>query len=304
MELSLERAGDARAVLIAGPTASGKSAAALKLAEAVARHGRAAVIVNADSMQVYDALRILTARPGAAEDAIASHRLYGHVAAARHYSVGAWLRDVEAMLVEADRKGWLPIFVGGTGLYFRALTEGLAAIPAIPAELRAELSKRIEMQGSASLYAELLERDPQAAAAIRPHDRQRLLRALEVLEATGRSITDWRQARTAAPLLRKAETFHMVLEPERVTLHRRIEQRFDAMLKQGAVAEVKALLRLALPSDMPAMKAIGVRELSAFLGNEISLAEAAARATMETRRYAKRQTTWFRNQMRDWERVS
>jgi tRNA dimethylallyltransferase len=302
MEISLDRVGEARAVLIAGPTASGKSAAALRLAEASAGAGRGAWIVNADSMQVYDALRILTARPGAAEAARAPHRLYGHVAAENRYSVGGWLSDVEAVLSAAGAAGALPIVVGGTGLYFKALTEGLAAMPAIDVEVRAHWTARLAGEGPALLHAELARRDERAAAAIHPGDSQRILRAHEVLEATGKSLAAWQQAQPDA-LLPAAWTLRIVIEPDRDTLHRRIEERFDRMIEAGAVEEVRAVLARNLDPQLPVMKAIGVRELAAVLGNEVPLAEAAAAAKMETRRYAKRQLTWFRNQMRDWQRL-
>jgi tRNA dimethylallyltransferase len=303
MEISLDRVGEARAVLIAGPTASGKSAAALRLAEASARRGRSAWIVNADSMQVYEALRILTARPGAAEEARAPHRLYGHVRAETRYSVGAWLTDIAAVLAQAQEKGALAIIVGGTGLYFKALTEGLATIPPVDAGVRTHWLERLAADGAATLHAELATRDAGAAAAIRPSDSQRILRALEVVDATGRSLADWQQAQPA-PLLPTSEAMPVVIEPDRDTLYRRIEERFDRMIKAGALEEVRAVLARKLQPQLPVMKAIGVGELAAVLRKDISLEEGLARAKAATRRYAKRQSTWFRHQMRDWERVS
>jgi tRNA dimethylallyltransferase len=303
MEISLDRIGEARAVLIAGPTASGKSAAGLRLAEEAVRHGRSAWIVNADSMQVYDALRILTARPGAAEAARAPHRLYGHVPAETRYSVGAWLIDVAAVLAEAEEAGALPIVVGGTGLYFKALTEGLATIPQVDAGVRAHWLGRLAVDGTATLHSELHLRDAAAAAAIRPSDSQRVLRALEVIDATGRSLADWQQARPV-PLLPASRTMPFVIEPDRDTLYRRIEERFDLMIEAGALEEVRAVLARKLQPQLPVMKAIGVGELAAVLRNEIPLEEGLARAKAATRRYAKRQWTWFRHQMRDWQRVS
>jgi tRNA dimethylallyltransferase len=294
--------GEARAVLLTGPTASGKSALALDLAEAAARQGREGVVVNADSMQVYDALRILTARPSAADEARAPHRLYGHVPAETRYSVGAWLRDVEGALSEAETRGWLPILVGGTGLYFKALTEGLAATPAIPDEVRARLAAQLATEGPAALHAALRKRDPISAAAIRPNDPQRILRALEVFDATGTPLSEWRRAPTA-PLLAGDGILRLVLEPERRPLYDKIEWRFDDMLRDGAIDEVRALVGRSLDSSLPVMKATGVRELAAFLRGEIPLETAAERAKAETRRYAKRQTTWFRHQMRDWPRI-
>ena len=293
--------GEARAVLIAGPTASGKSAAALDLAEAAARRGRTAWIVNADSMQVYEALRILTARPGRDEEARAPHRLYGHVPASTRYSVGAWLHDAIKVLAEAQTAGALPIVVGGTGLYFKALTEGLAPVPDIDAAIRAHWAARLALQGPAALHAELAARDADADAAIRPGDPQRILRALEVIEATGRPLAHWQEMPPEAPLPASA-TLRVVIEPDRETLYRRIEERLDSMVGHGALEEVRAVLQLRLSPDLPVMKAIGVRQFAAVLDSTMTLPEAVERAKTETRRYAKRQLTWFRNQMRDWPR--
>jgi tRNA dimethylallyltransferase len=304
MEISLDTIGSARAVLIAGPTASGKSAAALELAEDSARRGRAAWIVNADSMQTYDALRILTARPSAEEERRIPHRLYGHVPAAMRYSVGAWLRDMEAVLKEAEAAGALPVVVGGTGLYFEALTEGIADIPDTPSDLRRRWAERLKAQGAADLQGELLRRDSAAAEAVGPKDPQRLLRALEVLDATGISIGEWRRARAAPPLLPAERAARYVLEPDRATLYRRIDERFEGMVAKGALAEVTALLRRDLDPDLPVMKAIGVRAFAAALSGESPVEAAVAQAKMESRRYAKRQLTWFRHRMRDWPRVT
>ena len=289
-------------MLIAGPTAAGKSAAALALAEGLERRGRSAWIVNSDSMQVYDALRILTARPDAADEARIPHQLYGHVPAEIRYSVGAWLRDAERILAEAREAGALPILVGGTGLYFKALTEGLAAIPEIPAEVRAYWAERLKVEGAAALHAALNARDP-AAAAIRPSDKQRILRALEVLDATGRPLAEWRTQKTA-PLLAGEGVLKTVLDPNRAALYRVIEGRFDEMVARGAINEARSLVARDLDPSLPAMKATGVRELAAYLGGAISLDQAAAAAKAETRRYAKRQMTWFRNQMPDWPRTT
>jgi tRNA dimethylallyltransferase len=300
MKLSPQAVGDARAVLIAGPTAGGKSAAALALAEAAARSGRSAWIVNADSIQVYDALRILTARPGRAAERLAPHRLYGHVPAETRYSVGAWLADAAVVLAEAEAAGALPIVVGGTGLYFKALSEGLAAVPAIPADVRARWSERLKAGGPAPLHALLMERDPVAAAAIRPSDPQRVVRALEVLDATGRTLSEWQASKSLPPLVSASETLRIVIAPDRQTLHLRIAERLDRMIAEGAVEEVKALLARGVATDLPAMKALGVKELTAFLRGEVTLEAALEAAAAETRRYAKRQMTWFRGQMADW----
>ncbi len=302
MGISFNALGSARAVLIAGPTASGKSAAALRLAEEAARNGRQAWIVNADAMQVYEALRVVTARPSAADERRARHRLYGHVPAATRYSVGAWLEDAQAVLNEAGQAGALPIVTGGTGLYFKALTEGLAAVPKIPREARERWAARLKEEGVDRLHALLAERDPAAASATRPSDPQRILRALEVLDVTGRPLGAWQQMSTA-PALAGQGVARFVLEPDRAALYGRIEQRFDRMVGEGALEEVEALVALGLDPNLPAMKAIGVREFAAHLAGNLSLDAAIASAKMETRRYAKRQTTWFRNQMRDWERI-
>lgn len=289
-------------MLIAGPTASGKSPLALTLAEEAARAGLAAWIVNADAMQVYDALRVVTARPSADDERRAPHRLYGHVPASVRYSAGAWLADVEAVLKKAEEAGALAIVTGGTGLYFKALTEGLAAIPAIPQEVRAEWAARLGAEGVERLHALLAERDPSSAASIRPSDKQRTVRALEVLDATGRPLSDWQRMAAAAPLI-GTEVPRFMLEPERAVLHRRIEARFDRMVAEGALREVEALLKQDLDPELPAMKAIGVRAFAAHLRGDIALDAAIASAKTETRRYAKRQSTWFRNQMPDWPRV-
>jgi tRNA dimethylallyltransferase len=282
------------AILIAGPTASGKSALALRLAEKLG--GR---IVNADSMQVYRDLRIITARPSPAEEARVPHRLYGHVDAAENYSVGRWCRDVAEALAETVAQGRVPILVGGTGLYFKALTRGLAAVPPIPAEIRAQVRGRLQSEGVAPLYDELAKRDTVTAQRLMPNDRSRISRALEVVLATGRSLSDWH--RDGQPALigpeRAAKVF---ITCERRQLVARIETRFAAMLKAGALEEVGVLAARRLDPMLPAMKAHGVPWLIRHLNGEISLDEAAAGAVMDTRRYAKRQVTWFRNQMKDW----
>ena len=286
-----------RAVLIAGPTASGKSALAMRLAEAFG-----GVVINADSMQVYRDLRVITARPTAAEEARVPHRLYGHVDAAENYSTGRWCRDVAEVLDDAAREGSVPIFVGGTGLYFKALTSGLAAVPPIPADIREGVRGRLASEGVAPLYNELLERDPKTAHRLMPNDRSRISRALEVVLATGRSLSDW-HAHGLPPLIAGARAAKVFITCERTELVRRIEVRFGAMLEAGALDEVRALAARGLDPTLPAMKAHGVPWLVRHLNGEISLDEAAAGAIMDTRRYAKRQVTWFRNQMTDWPAV-
>jgi len=290
----------AKVVLIAGPTASGKSRLALALATAA---DRPAVIVNADSMQVYDGLRILTARPSDADMQGIPHRLFGHVAPATRYSAGAWLSEARRVLAEAEASGALPIVVGGTGLYFRALEGGLAAMPRIPSALRAELSAWFAEEGADALRRRLEAADPPGAANIRPGDTQRMLRALEVVEATGRPLASWQGAGDRRPLVDPAATLRLVLAPDRAELYRRIDARFDAMLEEGALEEVRALQVQQLDPALPAMRAIGVRELAAHLEGSLPLADAAAAAKAASRHYAKRQETWFRNQTPDWEKL-
>jgi tRNA dimethylallyltransferase len=283
-----------RAVLIAGPTASGKSALALRLAGELG-----GTIVNADSMQVYGDLRVVTARPTHEEEARVPHRLYGHVDAAENYSVGRWCRDVATVLAECAEQDRIPILAGGTGLYFKALTEGLAAVPPVPPDIRAAVRGRLQREGVRSLYDELLERDPAAAHRLMPNDRSRISRALEVVLATGRSLTEWHRE-GMPPLIDTTHAVKVFVTCERGELVRRIETRFAAMLQVGALEEVRALAARQLDPTLPAMKAHGVPWLIRHLRGEITLEEAAAGSIMDTRRYAKRQLTWFRNQMKDW----
>ena len=280
-----------RALLIAGPTASGKSAVALKLAE---RFG--GTIVNADAMQVYADLRVLTARPSAAEERRAPHLLFGEVDAAENFSAGRWLE--RACEILADSHAPL-IFVGGTGLYFRALTEGLSDIPRVPEAVRAAVRAEAEGQTTPSLHAALAARDPATAARLRPSDRQRVLRALEVVAATGRPLVEFHGARQA-PALPAGAWAGLFLAPERAALNARIESRFDDMLREGALDEVAALAARRLDPALPAMRAHGVPHLIAHLEGRLSLDEARALAVRDTRRYAKRQFTWARHQMPDF----
>ncbi len=283
-----------RAVLIAGPTASGKSALALRLAEKLG-----GTIVNADSMQVYRDLRIITARPTPQEEARVPHRLYGHVDAAINYSTGQWLRDVGEVLGVLAPEGRTAIVVGGTGLYFKGLTTGLAAVPPIPVNVRSAVRARLQSSGVRALYDELRERDPQTANRLMPNDRSRISRALEVVLATGRSLSDWHR-KGLPPLINAARVAKIFVTCERKDLVLRIESRFAAMLKAGALEEVRALAARKLDPSLPAMKAHGVPWLIRHLNGEITLHEASVGAIMDTRRYAKRQLTWFRNQMKDW----
>lgn len=283
-------------LLIAGPTASGKSAYARMRATE-----QPSVIVNADALQVYAELRILSARPSSAEEASVPHRLFGFVRASERYSVGRWLADVARALNEARQIGWRPIIVGGTGLYFRALTTGLAPVPEIPDALRRDLRDRIAGLPAADLHRLLAERSPVEAARLRPSDRSRVVRAIEVLEATGRPLSVW-QAEPALATVDLATAERVVLEVERATLNRRIEARFRAMLDAGALAEAASLR--GLDPDSAAMKAVGLRPLLRHLSGETDIDSAVANAVAETRQYAKRQETWFRNQMGDWPRIA
>lgn len=287
------------AILITGPTASGKSALALRLA--VERDG---VVINADSMQVYDTLRVLTARPSEDEMEGVPHLLYGHVPASSLYSTGEWLRDISAVLADLREQGRFPVIVGGTGLYFKALTGGLSDMPVIPDEIRAGLRQRLIDEGPSQLYAALQERDPAVAESLNPEDGQRIVRALEVLEATGRSIAAFQQ-QTGPVIVDPDSARKIVVLPDRAVLHQRINGRFEAMLEQGAEDEVRALLALNLPAEMPAMKAIGVSQIAAMFRGELTRDEVIDRGSAATRQYAKRQMTWFRNQMDDsWERMA
>lgn len=286
-----------RALLIMGPTASGKSALALAVAERVGGE-----IVNADSMQVYRDFRILTARASPQEEARAPHRLYGHVDAAELYSTGRWLAEALAAIAAIRGRGATPILVGGTGLYFKALTQGLADIPAADPDLRDALRERAAREGAPALHAELAARDPATAARLAPNDAPRILRALEVLETTGESIGAF-QAATHAPLARE-EWAGLALAPARDALYAAIDARFDAMLAAGALNEVRAFAARRLDPALPAMKAHGASALMAHLRGELSLAEAAEIGKRDTRRYAKRQFTWIAGQMPDWPRVS
>ncbi|MCA1298925.1 tRNA (adenosine(37)-N6)-dimethylallyltransferase MiaA [Stappia indica] len=282
-------------VLIAGPTASGKSALALVLAERLG-----AMIVNADSMQVYADLDILTARPGAEDLARAEHRLYGHVDPARRYSVAQWLEEVGAVLDEAAERQQPAIIVGGTGLYFTALTQGLSSVPPIPPEIR-EKWRAAASAPAGWLHANLAERDPAMAERLKPGDTQRLIRALEVIEGTGQSLLHWQQ--TAGPARVGPEAPRLVLAPPRPWLHARIGERFDAMIAAGAVEEARRVCARQLAPALPAMKAIGLRELGALPADLSGLDHACERSKTETRRFAKRQETFFRGQLGDWPRA-
>lgn len=282
--------------LIAGPTACGKSALAQTLAD-----GSNGEIVNADSMQLYADLRILTARPSPEEEAEAPHHLFGVADAAEAWSVGRWLAAVLPILDAIAARSRPAIVVGGTGLYFRALTKGLAAIPPVSAKLRAAVLANYDQFGEAAFRERLQAVDPTAAHRIAASDRQRLTRALEVFEATGRSLSDW-QADTASPLPRESWS-GVVLTLPRPDLYARIEARLEAMAASGARAEVAALLARGLDERLPAMKSLGLKSFAAELSGRLSPADALREAKAETRRYAKRQIAWFNHQAADWPRA-
>ena len=292
-----------RAVLIAGPTASGKSSLALIEAEAAEKAGLRPLIVNADSMQVYRELRIISARPSLDDEAQVSHALYGFVSAREVFNTGRWLDEMSALLAGLDEDA-LPIIVGGTGLYFKALLEGFARIPEIPDEVRAGLRAQFVEEDAEKMHQRLASVDPQMAADLKPTDGQRILRALEVYEATGKSILHWQEQAQASPLLEADACRKIIALPERDVLYERINARFDAMVGEGALEEVAALAKLELDWDLPAMKAIGVPQFMAHLEGTMPLADAILDAKQESRRYAKRQMTWLRNQMgEDWQRI-
>jgi tRNA dimethylallyltransferase len=294
-EANLGQAADA--VLIAGPTASGKSALALSIAE---RTG--GIVINTDSMQVYRDLRIITARPTPDEEARVPHRLYGHVDAGVNCSAGMWVTDAAAALAEARAQGRLPIFTGGSGLYFNALTRGLSAVPPIPPEVREDVRARLDRDGVEALHAALARRDPAAGERLNPRDRTRIARALEVIEATGRSLTDWHRD-GLPPLLPPDRVKAIFLAPDREALYARIDARFGAMLTAGALEEVRALAERHLDPLLPAMKAHGVPALIRHLRGELSLDEADEIGRADTRHYAKRQFTWFRHQLPEFQWV-
>lgn len=282
--------------LLAGPTASGKSALAMEMAE---RSG--AVIVNADSQQLYADLRVLTARPSPGDEAAIEHRLYGVADAGDAWSVGRWSRAVMAELEDLAAAGRPALLVGGTGLYFTALTRGLADIPEVPEAVRAATADALEVEGEPAFRRRLAELDPRAEARIAFGDRQRLVRAMAVHRHTGRALSDW--TADTVPLLPSGSWSGQVVEPDRATLYARCDTRVARMVEQGAVEEVRALTARGLDPELPAMKAVGVREFAAHLSGRIPLAEAVEAVRQATRNYAKRQLTWFRNQTPDWPRV-
>lgn len=287
-----------KAVLIAGPTASGKSALAVEIARRLG-----GTVVNTDSMQVYADLRIITARPTQAEEAFVPHRLYGHVDGAVNYSAMRYAEDVAAVLGSLRQNGSLPVLVGGTGLYFKALTEGFSAIPPVPEAVRSAFRSRVAEQETSQLHAELGRLDPAMAERLKPADRMRIMRALEVHLATGRSIASFQGERHPGPL-DGVPMLKLFISPEREEVRRRIDRRFEQMIAQGALDEVAALRERRLDPLLPVMRAHGVPGLIAHLDGSLGLDEAITRGQADTRAYAKRQVTWFRHQMAGWQAVA
>lgn len=282
-------------LIVAGPTASGKSALALDLAEAFD-----GVVINADSMQVYKELRVLSARPDESETARAPHRLYGVLSGREACSAGKWRDIAMAEIAKCHAKGKLPIITGGTGMYLNALTEGIAPIPDIPAGIRQQITDDLEKAGHQAFFNDFAKRDPDTAATLDPSNTQRLIRAAEVLAGTGRGLADWHHE----PMVRPPECMvfkKLCYMPQRDILYDRCNRRFDLMIEQGAIEEVHGLLAENPPETAPVMKAVGVREIAAYLAGEIDLEAAKEKSQRETRRYAKRQLTWFRHQMSDKE---
>jgi len=287
-----------KAILIAGPTASGKSALALRLARDCGGY-----IINSDSMQVYDVLDQLTARPQSDDLQIVPHYLYGHVSPLQLYSTGRWLEEVEALLARPELQGRIPVFTGGTGLYFKALLGGLSDMPQVKDEVRDYWRNRMLEEGAPRLHEELQQRDPAMAERLKAGDSQRIVRALEVIDSTGRSLIEWQEAKGKA-LIDPLYAEKLVLMPDRAWLRQRIAQRFDLMMQGNAVQEVQALMALLPDAALPVMKAIGVREIESWLKGEMSREKAVELSVIATRQYAKRQMTWFRNQFGDeWRRL-
>ncbi|MFT3811137.1 MAG: tRNA (adenosine(37)-N6)-dimethylallyltransferase MiaA [Micropepsaceae bacterium] len=284
-------------VLIAGPTASGKSAVAMALARATG-----GVIVNADSMQIYDQLRILSARPSAAEEAEIPHRLFGIADVRQPFSVARWLDAVRPVLAELKAEGRLAIVTGGTGLYFKALEQGLSAAPSSTEEGRAAARRQRELLGAEAFHAELVRLDP-ASVALKPGDTQRTLRAWEVVVRSGRGLSAWQEGATV-PAIDLASTARFVIDMERPQLNARIDARFDQMMADGALEEARAFWALNPDPMLPAAKTLGLPQFRRALANEIGLADAIADAKLQTRRFAKRQSTWFRNQTASWAKLT
>jgi tRNA dimethylallyltransferase len=286
-----------KAILIAGPTASGKSALALTLAERLS-----GVIINADSMQVYRELRLLTSRPTPEDEARAPHALYGSVSGAEAYSAGRYAADAGQAIEEVRAAGRRPVIVGGTGLYFKTLLEGLSPVPQVPPDVRAYWRAQSALRSAPELHALLAQRDPEMAARLMPTDPQRIVRALEVLESTGRSLASWQRV-PGTPVLDERGTTRLLVMPERIVLGAAIDARFDAMMATGALDEVRGLMALGLSDELPIMRALGVAPLAAHLAKGLPLEAAVAAAKAETRQYAKRQATWLRRNMIAWKSI-
>ncbi|MBK5911000.1 tRNA (adenosine(37)-N6)-dimethylallyltransferase MiaA [Rhodothalassium salexigens] len=286
-----------KAVLIAGPTSAGKTAVALRLARALGGW-----VINADSVQVYADLALLSARPSAREQGGVPHRLFGIVDAGTAFSAADWAAAAAEALAEADAAGAVPIFVGGTGLYFEALCDGLAPVPAIDPAVRSAVRDAMAARGPQALYDDLAHEDPQAAATLAPGDSQRIARALEVMRSTGRPLSAWQGARTPGPLAGRPQ-LRAVLSLDRARLRDRIARRFEAMMAAGALDEVRALAARDLDPSLPAMKALGVPPLLDHVRGRLDRDTAVARAITQTRQYAKRQETWFRNRLASWPRL-
>jgi len=287
------------AILIAGPTASGKSAVALALAERLG-----GTIINADSMQIYKDLRILSARPSSEDEARVPHVLYGHVDAETAYSAGHYAKDVSSALDQVLAASRVPIIVGGTGLYFKVLLEGLSPVPQIDPEIRAKWRTAGRSAEAGTLHAALATRDPEMAARLKPGDRQRIVRALEVMEQTGRSLAHWQTEPGTPVLADHCNILKVVVAPPRPVLHQRANHRFEAMMSAGAVDEVRALMARALDPRALILRALGVSPIAAWLSGQCSEDEAVARGQAETRQYVKRQTTWLRKNMMSWRWLS
>ena len=288
-------------IVVAGPTASGKSALAMEIAEAFR-----GVVINADSMQVYADLRVLTARPSEADERRVPHRLYGVLDGSEKCSAGRWREMALAEIARARASGLLPVLCGGTGLYLQALMHGIAPVPAVPDNIRQQATALHAQLGGPGFHARLAERDPVMAARLHPGNTQRLIRAWEVMDATGRSLAAWQEDSRKGGHMGAAaglDFLSFVLLPARAPLSAACDGRFRQMVEAGALEEVRALVARGLDPALPVMKALGVRELAAYLAGEIGLEEAIDRAQRETRRYAKRQMTWFRHQMEDAMRI-
>ena len=285
------------AILIHGPTASGKTALAIAVAKSLGGE-----VINADSMQVYRDLKVISARPSEEEMDGVTHHLFGHVDAAERYSTGEWLEEARARIRDLQKKNKPAILVGGTGLYLLALTQGLSDIPPIPEDIRAEVREISDKEGADGLRARLEPVDPDTSARLGTGDRQRLARAYEVWLTTGRSISDF-QTERQPPVLLDREWIGFALTPPRAKLYAKIDRRFEGMLMQGAMAEARALIQRGLDPELPAMKAHGMPWLAAFARGEISAELAAENAKRDTRRYAKRQFTWIGRQFPFWPRI-